>query len=308
MIHGENAMRITQYPVAFELFQPSDIDDFVQRNLPMGNSPVRVEYYGNEMLGSDFQQLLDDYDWANDSTNLILGITIIGINYPCTYLRPTVHRYDNLTTDRQIDFYFAHRSGNSFFHVRVMGHEGQTFGLYLKSAIRGSTGYNSAPVGQIRSIEYILKICTKGIGIGKKQPHYDLFRWPIYCARRPIAESHLIYMWLEHTIVVKNDVPVFSRLPIDFTTAETPVKNFGNMDIVIIDNYTDADSHLTLDTSDADYSGILKEKRNTVYKLMIRIRNMFTIDTIMGETLAGSDPKISDRTSSHLQVSAVPLH
>jgi hypothetical protein len=217
-----------------------------------------------------------------------------------------VHRYDNLTLPRQIDFYFAHRSGNSFFHVRVMGHEGQSFGLYLKSAIRGSTGYNSAPVGQQRCIEHMLKLSTKKIGIGSKQPCYDLFRWPIYFARRPVAESHLIYMWLMHSIVVTNNQPCFTKLPIDFTTAETPVKIFEDMDVVIIDNYTDPDTRLAQDLTDTEYSEIIFEDTRLLTKLMVRIRNMFILDTIMGETPAGSDPKTYEHTATPPQESAGP--
>jgi len=61
---------------------------------------------------------------------------------------------------RPVDFFFAHRSGNSIFRVPVEGKGYEALGLYLKAALRVAADYNCAPLSRARASAKLLQTMT----------------------------------------------------------------------------------------------------------------------------------------------------
>jgi hypothetical protein len=261
----------------------------------------------------------DRQDYIIYDLHIILGITILDLQYPYPALqggRRIIRR------TRTVDFYFAHRTGNNIFGVRVDGREEDALGLYLKAVFLMSTDYNTAPIGRRRPTNALMETCIQDFGCSPAglpygQAYFSHMRGcvsTLYGLRRPaIKQSDLLTVWINGCIPGTRDDPVF--LPLATNLVEqaiclaNPIHAFDNMghvlQVVLIDNAFHQEKKLVQPSPETtDTLSILGNKPVRCQWLLRRIEEIARTNTITGATVKGvqaiaSGPIQQDQHQDH---------
>jgi hypothetical protein len=148
----------------YKIFDQSGVDEFFQRAdvpfLLLRHDALEVSCFDDRM---PLASLLNAYSGsisiqASDIFLCIPVLDVLGI-YP---LLDEMSRFLIVQDPipRNIDFFFAHRSRNNIFRVRVSGPSSETLGLYLKAAPRASADYNAGPLSRARASAQLLQTVT----------------------------------------------------------------------------------------------------------------------------------------------------
>jgi hypothetical protein len=298
--------------VLYELFQPREVRTFLDRTFsPVLGENNFVETYTIPGFTRTVAELVAAYPSYVHGNPLCLGITIIGVWYECPRLHPEFFRFDTASDPYQVDVYFAQRSGNNVFHVRVRGTRRQTLGLYLKTAIRASADYNALSISRRDMSGLMTGRAMTTLTSEEWGTSVTVFNWMVYGTGRLIGESMLIYMWLTRRIPMESGVSPFELLGDNVRDREilllSPVGSVG-FTLVILDNQGDGGYLVGFqDMGDPPYPDLLVELADESRTLQGRIRDMALMSTVMGETSAGLDCKLSETQVDPHAASGFPV-
>jgi hypothetical protein len=197
-----------------------------------------------------------------------------------------------MVSERVIQFYYAHRSGNNVFSVRVHGRDSDTLGLYLKAAILIAADYNTEPVGRYMARNALVNTCVKDFGCsvadvpwGKAHfTHLYGCAVPLY---RPVTnsikQSELLTIWIKGRIPGTQDTPLFVPIASNLVEQNISLVNpvialdgrYGPLRLVLIDNAMHNEELLSSpELEPCDIHTILKDMPVRCLRMIRRIEEM----------------------------------